>query len=243
MYYFRRWLDSEDTQRLLQHILHTRVTVKNPLGKDAESLLGRAGKPLARAYAAASTTTSRDDPIKLEDWWVQSGPPLLFVIVESEEYVYLPPRSREVTIPPELDFQLDYCLIPFAGKQIRTWVLTLNPQSDLVAARTLRLYLTRLNAEHECLRIVLRHIENGRISVSRGTEPSEALQFYLNEVTKRISRWECRSGRLISEQPTLPADQNQDEFYYAEIADIADIARSSEDLIDPGRRDGLLERL
>jgi hypothetical protein len=232
---------SVDTRDFLLHVLETSVTVNDLLGEDRKSPLGQAGKLLAQSYMVASTTTSRDPLIMFEDWWVQSGPPLLFVIAQSGETIALPPRSKVVTIPSFYEFQLVYCLVPFAGKQVRMWMVKLHPKSDLVAARTLRLYLLRLNAEHECLRLVLRQIENERISISRGTEESEALQYYLNQATRRINRWESRSEELISGSGLSAHTGNgsQGEVY----PEVAEIARSSEDLINPGRRHALLDRL
>lgn len=216
--------NKKDSKDFLEHVLRIKVSIRNSSGEAKTRELGRAGQLITQSYAAASTITSRSISITREDWWVLPAPPLLLIEQEDEEHIPLPSQSKTVAVPKDYGFELTYCLIPYAGKQTRAWVFTLHFYSDLNAARTLRLYLLRLHAEHECLRLLLRNIENGRINAPRGTEASENLQDYLNQATRKINRWESRSEDLVDPE-------------------IAKLARTSEDLINPGRRDALLERL
>jgi hypothetical protein len=117
-----------------------------------------------------------------------------------------------------------YGSIPSLRGQIRTWVLELRGGYNAVAARTLRLYVLRLNAEHECLKLILRNIANDNINSSSNSSPSSLLQLYLKNAIKRIKRWESRADALFE-------------------SEIGNIARDSEDLINPGQRNALLSRL
>jgi hypothetical protein len=218
-------LRSGETQDLLEHILRMRVMVMVPRGEPQARQLGEVGKLLAGSYAFVSTTTSAGQPLVPEEWWVMHGQPLLFVELYEEEAASLPSGSKEVPVPSEYGFQLAYCVILYKkGQEIPIWILRLSNSSDVSNARILRLYLLRLHAEHECLGMVLSNIDNGNIDVVRGTEASESLQYYLNESLRRVSRWESKTEKL---------------FYPG----IAKIARGATDVVTPGRRDSLLQRL
>jgi hypothetical protein len=90
-------------------------------------------------------------------------------------------------------------------------------------ARTLRLYLLRLNAEYECLRLILQSLANKDIQVTGGTPVSDDLQWYLDKALKRIARVETKTSEMNKE--------------------IAEIARQSVHVIRPGQIDLLLERV
>jgi hypothetical protein len=102
--------------------------------------------------------------------------------------------------------------------------MQLDPYFDREAARALRIYLTRLHAEHEVLRRILRMIEQEKIApVPRGPA-AQALQAYLEEATRRIARLSRNSERMTG-------------------VELAELARVTEDRVAPGRREKLLEKL
>lgn len=222
--------DASETRDFLQHVLNIRVNVKNPLEQEKSRELGGAGKLIARSYASVTTGTSGGHPkVMPVEGWVLAGQPLQFIVIRKGEHVPWPYPLKPVTIPEEYHFELGYCLVPFAGRRIPAWVLKIRSEGEPSSARTLRLYLLRLHAEHECLRLVLRGVDDGSIDVTTGLGEADALQRYINVSTQHIWRWESKAEALIS-----------DNFNYGTIAEIA---RSSEDQINPGRRDALLERL
>jgi hypothetical protein len=71
---------------------------------------------------------------------------------------------------------------------------------------------------------MLQHLATNRIDVKPRSTSSNALQSYLNEATKRISRLAIESNSLSD-------------------SDVSDLARESEDFIDPGNRESLLANL
>jgi hypothetical protein len=102
------------------------------------------------------------------------------------------------------------------------WILQVSSSiKEESLTRTLRLYLLRLNAEHECLRLTLQNIEKKAIQVIRGTKASDDLQRYLGKTFKKIGRYEAKTGD-VSE-------------------DISELARHSINTIRPGQLDTLLE--
>lgn len=228
--------------------LATPIEIRQPTGPAISCELGEAGSYLAKLYKFSST--SHKTVIKAQDWWVTAGCPILFVElgeIESLSYSLSSLKVHKVQIPEDYGIELCYFRLPYKGKEIPAWVVNRDlyyyyrtyhfptrkqwsrirkAASDLsfYKARNLRLYLLRLHAEHQCLKIILRNIANDNIPVAQGTKATETLQWYLNEATKRISRWESKSKGLID-------------------TDVGDLARISEDAISPGQRDSLLALL
>jgi hypothetical protein len=209
--------------------------------------LGDAGPYITRLYTASSTSSRYT--VNSEDWWVKCGSPLLLIELNESEPLRLPSnlRLRQVEVPVEYGIELRHCWFGYKGRVIPTWIISrrtsieadvaganhdfwLDDESSQVyraryfKSRTLRLYLLRLHAEHQCLKIILRNIVMGHIPVEQDTVTTENLQWYLNEATRRISHWESKTQGLID-------------------ADVAELARSSEDAISPGQRDSLLALL
>jgi hypothetical protein len=89
--------------------------------------------------------------------------------------------------------------------------------------RTLRLSLLRLNAEHECLRLILHSLAQKDIQIARGTPLSDDLQWYLDKAIKRIRQAETKATQVNEE--------------------IVQIARQSINVIRPGQLDVLLENV
>ena len=110
------------------------------------------------------------------------------------------------------------------------WVtkcLNYSPTSKQLS-RTARIMLTRLNAEQETLWTVLNFVEAGIIGRNNDKEGAQALnhlQYYFNEATRRIFRLQ----------------KSTDRFFEPE--EIGSIVRDSLDNLNPGRLDGLLQKI
>jgi len=190
-----------------------------------ECLLGHSAQYVASLYYHATTKNIDRLITTPSDWMVRPGRPLLFLDCQSDEDVPVPYWSRNVEIE-DRDFNLYNCLVPFQGKNIQLWVLDnySSAYNDIDAARRLRIYLLRLNAEHESLRLVLRDIMSKTIDVQPRTPLSDNLQYYLNEATHRIGVLDSKSSK-----------QFEDE--------ICKIARESMNIINPGQKDALVNVL
>ncbi len=219
-------LAGEHISALINLLLHTPVAIRNTeTGRPAEVELGRAGKALAALYLAASS----DLPVAAApDWWVVNGAPLLFLEHRDRQPLKLAHPRRTVELDERYELTLSYGLWPYAGGRIRMWVLQRQrraPYSDEYrVARTLRLYLMRLHAEHECLQTLLRNIRDGHLTVTRGDPEAQALQDQLHRSMERIGNYEKSAAREFNPE-------------------IAAIARESVDAMSPGQRDRLVERL
>lgn len=218
-------LSKRDIRVLFERFLLLKVRIRQPNGADVECPLIHAGKYLAHSYLTA--TTQIGHPKHPKGWWVRAGSPLLFLECGNREQVHLPYFSRQVDLPDIYDFELHHCLVPLQGGTVRMWFLdkydnknTNFDNEGRGAARRLRIYLQRLNAEHECLRLILRNVKDKTLSVAPGSDASNALQHYFNESTKRIGILEAKSSDQFNQE-------------------ICEIARKSMNLLNPGQLNSL----
>lgn len=219
-------------KELIEHFLSLPISIRSFQGNKEFYKLLSSGKYLVHLYQEA--TTSQKLSYKSENWWVTSGVPLLFVELDTREDIKLPFWSKPVIISDDEDFQLLHCLVPYSGLNLRMWVLHNNRSlawrsnhrglHELDRARTLRICLLRLHAEHEGLRLILRNIMNGKIKILPRTQQSDILQKYLNSATAKISKLETTSNKYFE-------------------TEIIEIARESINIISPGQRDHLLVTL
>jgi hypothetical protein len=101
-------------------------------------------------------------------------------------------------------FSLSWGFYVHRGIQYRLWLLNVDPSyrpgAAQDAARGLRIALLRLNAAHESLRTILRHIDDGKIL---GTHDN--VQDYLNKATSRILDLEQHTDEQGNENVTALA--------------------------------------
>lgn len=209
---------------LENQFLRLPVRIRNRTGTPINSELAQAGKHLARLYLMASTPTKRAVPEK-DEWQVRSGTPLLYMELQDPEDITIPKEAKSIELPNwPSGLKLFHYGIPYRGGKIYMWILkhgTSVKQENM--ARALRLYLLRLHAEHECLRLILQSIANKDIQITRGTASSSDLQLYLNKAIKRVTDYEVKTGNVNQE--------------------IAEMARQSINIIRPGQLDVLLENV
>lgn len=224
-------LSRKQTGEFINHCLNLPVTIPalsnktvstEFAGQTVETVLGKAGKPLSRFYVGSSI--SHPPPIALKDWWVLPGAPLLFLVHRPSERIHIPFLGKSIPRSENLACDLSYCEVPYAGKSLRMWVMGLSPYTAYRDIRNIRICLLRLHAEHESMRLILQNIATNKIAITPRTNASNTLQRYLNEATRRVSR-------LSSE-----AD-------YLSEGDLSELARESEDMVNPGEREALLDTL
>ncbi len=208
---------------LVDDCLNIPVSLRTSSGVYNKCILGHCAKYVTRLYNKA-TTAIIDESVKEEDWIVSPGIPLLFLDCKSMSDISVPYWSRKVDIIG-YPFTLYHCMVPFQGKNIRLWILHNFDNSSFSKddARRLRIYLLRLNAEHECLRLVLRNILNKNIDVLPRTEQSDRLQFYINQATHRIGTLNTKSNEFDGK--------------------LCEIARESISVISPGQKEMLFSAL
>jgi hypothetical protein len=215
-----KWFSSE----LLIHFLSLTVNIRTASGGTLSSKLSDVGEHLAAAYQQVSSTRLKKPTVivESEDWWVQAGSPVLLVEHRTRDRFVPPFPTTTIRIPEEYGFKLSYGLADIPGRRIKTWVLALRSGSESRKARMLRLYLMRLHAEHECMKLVLRNINDKRIDPPAGSKAYQTLQRYLSLATRRIRKWELKTEGLSEPE-------------------VAELARQSNDSMTPGEAIQLLD--
>jgi hypothetical protein len=138
----------------------------------------------------------------------------------------LPGHAQPVKLPESYGLELYFDRFSFSGGVIPLWALGIksHDRANLERARTLRLYLLRLHAEHVCLGLILRLLLARKIVVAERSPESNDLQRYLTRATERIRKQESRSTEKFD-------------------AEVAEIARESMSLMNPGDDEALLAAL
>ncbi|MEO9935463.1 hypothetical protein [Rhodopirellula bahusiensis] len=176
-------------QATLSDILRLPVRIPLPGTGHVHGELASIGNELAGAYLLATTRVQYPDAPRSA--LVRSGAPLLLIECNDRERISLPFYSRR--IPEQHGIKLSHSLVPYRKQSVRLWFLDQSTSWDWDLnersrdpARRLRLYLQRLHAEHECLRIALRGLAVGAIEIPPRSPQSNVFQQYLNEATRRI---------------------------------------------------------
>jgi len=205
---------------VVNHFLTLPVRVRNPLGKTKVQDLVQAGRSISQLFSIASAIKENAiNPTGFRE--VHPGTPILYFEFKKGDVIDVPQAAKFVPLPKEYGINLFNYKIIYKGAQIQSWLAFTDELTDLKRARTLRLYLLRLHAEYECLRIVLRNIKEKIINPPPKGELSDKLQLYLNKATKNIGNLETKCE-----------DQFTRELTY--------IARNATNMIRPGDLDELL---
>lgn len=206
-----------DGGEFIDHILSLPVTI-HVNKKETTCELIRAGKSIASAYRQASTQHGYEPS---PEWTVHEGVPILFLEHENEKLSF--PFQLNSVYQDE-HYQLFWGLIPHKGQHYRIWLLHTDAQysaqdAQYDKARLLRIALLRLNAEREGLRIVLRQIDNKKI-----TNIDDNIQEYLKSSTSKIIKIENSTKKNYSDN-------------------VVKIARNAIHAITPGERARMLKSI
>jgi hypothetical protein len=223
-------LTRDQSGKLLHHFLSLPADVSAGLhnhnltstqSNGSPSKLVTVGPAIARLYSAA--TLLHKPNLQLENWWVLAGPPLVFLIQRSDETIRIPFKGQIIPRSADFNCELSYYEIPYPTRvaNTRMWVMRLAEDQDYRSVRALKICLLRLHAEFSALRLIGRNIGSGKIEIAKNSSESELLQEYMNSATRRISRLSSQAERLSEDA-------------------VAELARESEDMINPGERDELI---
>lgn len=151
-----------------------------------------ARKDIAQHYLAATTNRKLEPPVKPQPWWYVPGTPAL--VIEVKEGCSLPmvfPHTRHVLDVPEASASIYHARLEFDKKQsCSAWFMVMG-DGDPDAVRRLRINLTRLHAERECLHRVLANIQTsntGRIKIGDSFPQLDAINSYINKALKSIQK-------------------------------------------------------
>jgi len=187
--------------------------------------LQRSGEFLAKEYLHLTTSHQGllNSEIEMKSWWVTNGTPMLLIELpkdnlgsdscsskDNEGFKYQITQSSlediEATKIEATDIE-GIEVWHFRAMPINVWMLLydssiMNDLSKKAKLREIRLHLSRLHAEWECLKIAFHKIITGEIRTTRGEPMSQVLQDYLTDSYKRLSkpeRYGISQGRIIEE--------------------------------------------
>jgi hypothetical protein len=180
---------------LLRDMLSIPVRVPNAKQKTVPDMkqktqsmveLVRAGVILAPHYLAATTGRRLNYQINLHPWWFCSGNPALFVEYPDRYPAPLPMHTRHVLDVPEAKAKVSHAWLEFNEKRVSAWFVSAG-RGDPDTVRRLRIHLSRLHAERECLRLVLYHIRNGKFDLAKNSDIA-VIQQYINDSLRAIEK-------------------------------------------------------
>jgi hypothetical protein len=166
--------------------IHAQLAVV-PTVRSEPTALAALGPYLAKAYLLASTSTQRSNDVQA--WWIRSGAPVTIVQYNRRDGLVFPESmSSLVTEWSQGSVKLAHWWQPFEGKLRRVWFLGYEEGPDYPLARQLRIDLVRLHCERESLRIILKHVANGKLQPEPHSAGSDRLQRYLNDAIRRVTK-------------------------------------------------------
>ncbi|WP_194791905.1 hypothetical protein [Pseudomonas sp. UFMG81] len=176
-----------DRFRLLRELLELPVSVTGK-GLRCETLgLVQAGDMLAQHYLFASTRVKASS----QAWWFSAGAPSIVLDYDrliDEHLIPLPPHISQVLELPDLEVTVSHAWLQIGKQQCAAWFIA-RGNRHREEVRKLRMHLTRLHTERECLRTVISHAqEGGKLDWVKQTERAETLQHYLNNAIRAIER-------------------------------------------------------
>jgi hypothetical protein len=210
-------------ERLVAQVLTVPTSVRTVKGGRQQQRLYEADKPLAQLYTYATSKVVHDLNKAAATPVIFSESPILFIDIGPREIVAIPPYARMLPVDSKYRFRLFFWRTPIQGRSISVWCIIRNDLPFDQDARHLRVYLLRLNAEHQSLKRVLKQIEVEKIAPEPRSATAELLQDYLNIATRRIGKCDNKALSYSSELDIL--------------------AYSVFDLAESGQRDSLMQRL
>jgi len=178
--------------KLVQDVLCIPMHERNPPHQETKSKntpkiikLLHAQNTLAKHYLAATTNRQIEPHIKPEEWWYSPGTPAL-VIEADKECAFLKafPYTKHVLDVPQAAASVFHAWIDFDNLQpCSTWFIAMG-KGDPDAVRRLRINLTRLHAERECLNIVLHNIgtlKESNIKLSKNFDQLDTIRNYIKK--------------------------------------------------------------
>ncbi|MDQ5823212.1 MAG: hypothetical protein M3441_03250 [Chloroflexota bacterium] len=205
-------LSKQQTANLIKDFVEMRVRIRKPQGYTKRLPLSEAGSRLIELYADASTTTKL--AASKAKWWIDPGWPALFLELGPGQDAEIPYHYVDhVPLPLQLKgIELYHCFVQSKNVPMRMWVIKRASSEHWADARALRLYLLRLQVEHECLRIVIKHLSDKKIVPTRNTQTSEELQFYFRRALRHIGSLESQAKGLADPEIARIARQSIDSL-------------------------------
>lgn len=158
------------------------------LGDDSPVPFVEMGPRFAQFLLEATTLTDTERrPPALETWWVLAGSPLVVCELAVDEI-----RSDAAAATPSQlagsrgGALIEHRWLTVARRRVSLWFVVAGPTASPDVMRRLRVHISRMHAEHEAFRVVLRLCDNEQLDIGASGE----VRSYINE----------RAGLLLRRQ-------------------------------------------
>jgi|GEM_PF-1863774 len=199
----------DDIEKLLTNILNLSVRIPIPMQGHFRAKLLEIGPLLAKMYLQATTKVDYPEGPP-RDSLVRSGTPMLLMELNEDfrdgPYAGRPFNSQELPLNHQKGIALAYAHVKHSAQWVNHWFLRYsekwgsgNSEHLKKNVRRLRIYLQRLHAEHECLRLTLRALLTRSIDIPTNSDYFQAFQHYLNESTRRIGILQNKTARQFDD--------------------------------------------
>lgn len=186
---------ASDVMTLLRNCLELPIRLRGNQGTAALTLV-TCGKALAEHYLRATTSYQAG---MIQPWWFSCGRPTAILENVSEHSLPVPRHTQRVMETEGIS--LSHTWLELHNVRCSTWFIEgKNPNRD--ALRRLRIHLLRLHAERQCLRLVIRYVNEGKLNVQKDQDGSEEVQRYLSNSLRALESTR-RFG--IDQSPLLDA--------------------------------------
>jgi len=197
----QKTFDKQASAELLHQLLDIEVGFRTSEGIK-HITLGRAGRFISEHYLNSSTSVSYLKNNKPTKQWVKNLKPVLLVDCKLSEDLDLQGlRGRVATCKAnDLNIAITSHEYEHASLSCNIWKVKSLKGAKNDSKRTIRLYLTRLHAEHQCLKHALGLLSSRKILVDEAIDPICNYTKYIEKVLQRLDKNDYKLSVLLSQE-------------------------------------------
>ena len=142
-----------------------------------------AGSKLAQ-HLLHATTRRKPHPAPLPaQWWFGYGHPLAILEYPSNMPIALPVGAKHVAYIADADASLSHAFLGFGNMRCSTWFIA-RGTGDPDAVRRVRMHLSRLHSELECMRLVLRALsDDQKLALDDGIDAVQISKYLSSSIS------------------------------------------------------------
>lgn len=192
-------LNEIQTRNLINFFLDLKLRVPNfQENKIKEYSIVNIGRPISQLYNYATIQKKQSQGnINSLKKYIKIGSMLFLLEIEEDEKIDIPFPVKKIELPENYNLDLSWSYYECQGHNYPFWLIKKRQWANNETARYLRLYLLRLNAQHECLRLVLNSLSD--IKITPRSKESQLLQYYIDDAHKTIRKAEKNSNKYLHE--------------------------------------------
>jgi hypothetical protein len=179
-----------DIKKALIHLMYMEVTIPKRSKNKISCKFFNAGSHLAKHYMRATTRITKKDVYNTKNWWVPAGMPMVFLELDKDVQFGDKLQGHKKREFNSLKEGINLSYIPFAkeGIPIAIWVLEKNSQyqGDKDYLKYLRINISRLHSEWECLKNISSLIRKEKIKIFLGDKLNKELNMYVFDSTELL---------------------------------------------------------